>query len=137
MAIMKSPIIGIIEIPVAVGELIDKITILQLKAERVNDACKLANIRRELALLEERRRVLVGDDACLGDLAARLKKVNGRIWELEDTIRECERKKSFEALFVETAREIYRTNDNRALVKREINALFGSVIVEEKSYVRY
>jgi hypothetical protein len=127
----------VIEIPVSLGELIDKISILQIKSERVTDATKLENIFRELELLEGRRRVLIGDDVRIHDLAARLKVVNECIWSLEDTIRECECRNDFEDVFIQTARQIYRTNDARASLKRELNLIFGSHIVEEKSYKPY
>lgn len=126
----------VIEIPVAIGELVDKITILEIKNERIADAEKLKNIRLELAMLNERRNRL-NETRQMTELAAALKEVNGRIWDLEDVIRDCERRHDFGELFVDTARAIYRTNDERASIKRQINAASGSKIVEEKSYKPY
>lgn len=128
---------SLIYVPIAPGELIDKITILEIKSERITDPDKLANIRRELELLREDQRRHIEPDDAMAEFERRLKEVNGRIWDLEDTIRECERTKSFEGRFLDTARAIYRTNDERAAVKREINLYLGSNIVEEKSYAKY
>jgi Family of unknown function (DUF6165) len=126
-----------VEVPVAVAELIDKITILEIKTERFRDATKLANAKAELTLLYERRAATVGTDPALSAIEARLKAVNERIWELEDTIRECERQQDFGPAFVKAARSIYRTNDERAALKREINMTTGSQLIEEKSYAAY
>jgi hypothetical protein len=126
-----------VETPIAVGELIDKITILEIKSERLTDPDKLRNVRSELDLLTARRDAALGVPGSLSALTARLKEVNIRIWELEDAIRDCERRRDFGDSFVRTARAIYRTNDERAGVKREINELTGSGIVEEKSYTKY
>jgi hypothetical protein len=126
-----------IEIPIATGELIDKITILEIKVERVTDAAKTANVRTELALLRERRDAVLPPDQKLDELARRLKAVNERIWDLEDAIRDCERRGDFGTAFVTAARAIYRTNDERASVKREINVVTGSNLIEEKSYAAY
>jgi hypothetical protein len=123
-----------IEVPIATGELIDKITILEIKAARLTDAAKSANVRAELTLLCQRRDAGLPSDPALDVLAARLKAVNERIWDLEDEIRECERRQDFGHAFVTVARSIYRTNDERAAVKREINLATGSKLIEEKSY---
>src|SRR5579863_4111746 len=123
-----------IEVPIAVGELIDKITILEIKAERIRDAAKVANVRAELALLVERRDAVLASDAKLDALAARLKTVNESLWDLEDEIRDCERRADFGPAFVALARRIYTTNDERAAIKREINVASGSTLIEEKSY---
>lgn len=124
-------------VPIAPGELVDKITILALKLERIADAGKRLNVQRELELLRTEQARHVPATAELKELEARLKDINGRIWELEDTIREYERRKDFGAVFLATARDIYRTNDRRAATKREINLLLKSPIVEEKSYTDY
>lgn len=129
----SSPIL----VPIAPGELVDKITILALKLERIPDAGKRLNVQQELELLRTEQARHVPATAELKELEARLKDINGRIWELEDTIRECERSKDFGAVFLATARDIYRTNDRRAATKREINLLLKSPIVEEKSYTDY
>jgi hypothetical protein len=123
-----------IEVPIATAELIDKITILEIKVARFTDPAKTANVRAELALLCQRRDAALPSDPVLDLLAARLKAVNERIWDLEDEIRECERRQDFGPAFVTLARSIYRTNDERAAVKREINVATGSKLIEEKSY---
>jgi hypothetical protein len=125
----------LVEIPA--GELIDKITILEIKAERIADAAKLANIRAELATLAETRDRFMPPSSALSDLSAKLKAVNEKLWVVEDDIRDCERAKDFGAKFVELARAVYVTNDERANLKREINLLMGSRLIEEKSYAPY
>lgn len=127
----------LIHVPIAPGELVDKITILEIKSERLTDAAKLENIRRELALLLEQQRLHIRADDAMVNFQRSLKEVNGRIWDLEDVIRECERQQDFGVTFIKTSRLIYRTNDERAEVKRAINLTLGSKIVEEKSYAKY
>lgn len=124
-------------IPVSWGELLDKITILQIKSERMTDAAKLANVRSELELLEEVRDRQGGDPVGLAELVADLREVNGRLWEIEDAIRDCEREQDFGERFIELARSVYFTNDRRADLKYRINRLMGSQVVEEKSYTPY
>ena len=119
---------------ISVGELIDKITILQIRTERINDAAKLANINYELGVLESVLERDIGDLAQLPKLQRALKAVNERIWVLEDDIRECERLGEFGDKFVTCARAIYRANDERATLKKQLNEAAGSSIVEEKSY---
>ncbi len=126
-----------ITVEVAPGELIDKITILEIKADRIADRAKRANVERELAVLRAARDGAIAPDVRLARLTTALKAVNLKLWDIEDDIRECERSREFGATFVELARAVYRTNDRRALLKREINDHLGSTIVEEKSYVRY
>lgn len=126
-----------VSIPVAPGELIDKITILEIKSERMTDPAKLLNVRHELTILRSEQKQRIAADSKLTELELKLKDVNGRIWDLEDVIRECERRKDFGELFVDTARKIYRTNDERAAIKKDINLHLGSLIVEEKSYAAY
>ena len=126
-----------VEIPVAVGELIDKITILEIKVARFRDATKIANAQAELALLYQRRNASVVAESALSAVEAELKAVNERIWELEDAIRSCERRQDFGATFVAAARSIYRANDERAALKRKINLTTGSQLIEEKSYAAY
>ncbi len=123
-----------IEVPIATGELIDKITILEIKVARISDAAKTANVGVELALLLARRDAALAPDPVLDLLATRLKSVNERIWDLEDEIRDCERRLDFGPAFVNVARSIYRANDQRASLKREINVASGSNLIEEKSY---
>jgi Family of unknown function (DUF6165) len=123
-----------IEVPIATGELIDKITILEIKVARISDAAKTANVGVELALLLARRDAALAPDPVLDLLAMRLKSVNELIWDLEDEIRDCERRLDFGPTFVNVARSIYRANDQRASLKREINVASGSKLIEEKSY---
>lgn len=123
--------------PVSAGELVDKITILRVKAERIGDAAKEANVRKELALLEAlAARELPASDR-LQALTTELQAVNAQLWDVEDGKRDCERRGDFGPAFVELARRVYRENDGRARIKRAINDLVGSDIVEEKSYAAY
>ncbi len=124
-------------IPQSWGEIIDKITILQIKTEKLTDPTKLANVRRELNELVAVREQHFPQHAGLAGLAGKLKKVNESLWWIEDDIRDCERAKDFGPKFIELARAVYVTNDLRGNVKREINELLGSALVEEKSYVAY
>jgi hypothetical protein len=128
---------GSLLIPAAVGELIDKITILEIKSERIADPAKLRNIRAELRLLVGVRDTHVAHGTAMNDLSAQLKKVNEELWDIEDEIRECERRRDFGARFVELARSVYQSNDRRSRLKREINEASGSPIIEEKSYAPY
>jgi hypothetical protein len=123
-----------VEAPIAIGELIDKITILEIKVARFSDPTKTRNAQAELDLLVQRRERAVPQTAALAALAAELRMVNERIWELEDAIRDCERRADFGPDFIAAARRIYSTNDQRAAVKRRINLEFNSAIIEEKSY---
>jgi len=124
-------------VPVSPGELLDKITILRIKAARIVDAAKLSNVKLELALLEATWR----DSGC----AARgltqdehaLQQVNERLWDIEDRIRDKEARQTFDREFIELARAVYVTNDERAAIKKRVNAQLGSRIVEEKSYKQY
>jgi tetratricopeptide (TPR) repeat protein len=123
--------------PVAVGELADKITILEIKAERIADAAKLRNVRGEMDQLRAVWDRLGVRNAALDALTRELKTINECLWVIEDEIRDCERQQDFGPRFVELARAVYRTNDRRAEIKREINLVAGSAIVEEKSYRYY
>jgi len=123
--------------PVSLGELVDKITILTLKAEYISDLEKLANIRHELASLRKAMPEIVKSDLCMPQLTSELLEVNRALWHIEDDIRDCERRKDFGPHFVELARSVYFTNDKRAEIKRRINAATGSALVEEKSYQVY
>ncbi len=127
-----------LKVPVSPGELLDKITILRIKAARIGDAGKLANVRHELALLERTWRE--SPYASGKDVAAQvaaLEAVNGRLWNIEDDIRDKEREHAFDERFIELARSVYIENDERAHLKRAINDLLESAIVEEKSYRKY
>ena len=119
------------------GELLDKISILEIKAERITDKAKLANINHELSVLTKVKGDSIATDAVLDALFVELRAVNAKIWNIEDAIRDKERVKSFDAEFVELARSVYINNDHRADIKRRINTHFDSAIVEEKSYSRY
>jgi len=123
--------------PVSWGELIDKYTILEIKTERIDEAAKVANVRKEMAALAPFRDQARADQAGLAKLEGDLKKVNEGLWEIEDEIRDWERRKDFGARFVELARAVYHENDRRAHLKRQINELLGSELVEEKSYKPY
>jgi hypothetical protein len=123
--------------PVSAGELIDKITILRVKAMRIGDPAKEANVRTELALLEETAARELPQSAALEDLVAQLTEINAALWDIEDGKRDCERRQDFGPDFVALARRVYIDNDRRAAVKRQINTLVGSEIVEEKSYKPY
>jgi hypothetical protein len=125
-----------IEVPVSWGELVDKITILEIKDERIADPAKRANVVRELTLLRERFAAAPPVDG-VARVTADLKSVNESLWAIEDEIRDQERAGTFGERFVELARAVYRTNDRRSDLKREINRLLGSAIVEEKSYQPY
>lgn len=126
-----------IRVPVSPGEVLDKISILEIKSERMTDPAKLANVRRELALLQETWSQAVQEDDVVRDLHAQLIEINGKLWEIEDDIRDKERQKEFDARFVELARSVYFTNDRRSQVKKELNLHLGSQIIEEKSYQDY
>ena len=124
-------------VPISPGELLDKITILRIKAARIIDAPKLANVRLELDLLEKTWR----DSGCAAFEIARderaLQEVNERLWDIEDRIREKEAKQTFDREFIELARAVYISNDERAAIKKRVNVQLGSRLVEEKSYKPY
>jgi len=123
-----------IDIPGAVGELIDKIAILEIKGRRIDDPDKLANVRHELALLTAKLGTAGLDRVALAPLEAELAAVNEKLWDVEDEIRLCEKAGDFGERFVALARAVYRANDRRAAIKREINRRCNSAIVEEKHY---
>ena len=128
---------GGIRVDISPGELIDKITILELKLERIGDPAKLANVRHEYDVLMQVYAQEIVESVALRELTERLKSINAALWEIEDHIREHERAKNFDAAFVALARSVYRTNDERSAVKRAINELLASKIIEEKSYAAY
>lgn len=121
-------------VPVAPGELVDKLTILRLKSERIEAPEKLANVQRELARLEKVATATLPRDARLEALWDDLYEVNVGLWDIEDDIRRCEARGDFGKAFIALARAVYVTNDRRARLKKQINLLLGSDIVEEKSY---
>ena len=126
-----------VHVPVSWGEVIDKITVLEIKSEKLRDAAKLANVRKELGLLVAIRDQEFPNHQDLAKLSAELKAINSALWKIEDDIRDCERDQDFGPKFIELARAVYVTNDERANVKRQINDLLGSDLVEEKSYAPY
>ena len=126
-----------IHVPVSPGEVLDKITILEIKSERMSDPEKVANVRVELKLLEETWAANIRDDEMIRDLHAQLKEINEALWEIEDDIRDKERAKEFDERFIELARAVYFTNDRRSEVKKKLNLHLGSQIIEEKSYQDY
>jgi hypothetical protein len=128
---------SLIQVPVSYGELIDKITILEIKARQISDPAKLANVRNELDLLNATWANDAASQTDIGDERARLLAVNEALWDIEDRIRLKERAQAFDAEFIELARSVYFRNDERAAVKREINLKLGSQLVEEKSYQDY
>ena len=136
---MTIPAMTSLLIPASVGELIDKITILEIKRERITDSAKQQNIQRELlalmAVVEQQQ--LGYPSGSLDNLGRELSAVNQQLWMIEDDISACERQGDFGARFIELARAVYHRNDERAAIKRQINELCGSELVEEKSYAAY
>ena len=128
---------SLVSVPVSYGELIDKLTILEIKAERMRDPAKLANVRDELALLAATWANAVASAADIVAERTELKRINESLWEIEDEIRLKEKAQAYDARFIELARAVYVTNDRRAAVKRTINQKLGSRLVEEKSYQDY
>lgn len=123
-----------IKVEVGEGELIDKITILEVKLARISDPAKLKNVRHEYEVLEATAKAEIPPSVELGALRAELKSINEDLWVIEDDIRICEKRSDFGEEFIRLARAVYFTNDRRAAVKRKINDLLGASIVEEKSY---
>lgn len=137
MTCRKMQMPGSIKADIALGELIDKITILEIKDERIFDTHKRKNVRFELAKLVALLGQSCDANPKIDECRAKLRAVNAEIWDLEDSIRDHERRKDFGASFIDVARRVYKTNDRRAALKREINLIGGSEIVEEKSYAEY
>jgi hypothetical protein len=128
---------GEILAPVSPGELLDKIAILEIKEERIVDEKKRANVRIELEALRRTALECLPGEPDLTSYSIELKRINEAIWEIEDDIRRCEKEKRFDTEFIELARSVYKTNDRRAAVKRLVNQVLSSELVEEKSYVDY
>jgi hypothetical protein len=126
-----------IKVPVSPGELLDKITILRIKSQRMSDAAKVANVRLELRMLEETWNASAYARIDIAADIAALLAVNERLWVIEDDIRDKERAQAFDAEFIRLARAVYVENDERAAIKRRINTTLGSSIIEEKSYRDY
>jgi len=125
--------------PVSLGELVDKITILEIKEEQIKDESKLRNVRHEFQVLTDclGKALVASEVEALGSLRTSLGQINRDLWQIEDDIRECERAQNFGADFIALARSVYFCNDRRAAIKKEINVRFGSDLVEEKSYKEY
>lgn len=129
----------LIEAPISLGELIDKITILEIKVISIDDQAKLKNVTHELSILNRKVESLLDSagQQKLSPLKQRLKDINQELWIIEDDIRDCEYVKDFSDKFIQLARAVYVTNDKRAKVKKDINLAFGSELIEEKSYKEY
>ena len=126
-----------IQVPISPGELLDKITILRIKAARMSDPAKVANVKHDLGMLEKTWKDSGAAAVNLGTAEAELTQVNEKLWVIEDEIRDEERARRFTEKFIELARAVYFTNDERAAIKKRVNLLLGSTIVEEKSYKQY
>jgi peptidoglycan hydrolase CwlO-like protein len=122
------------KIEVSNGEIIDKLTIIEIKLQRIKDKQKLINLQKEFDVLNEAAKSIIGKE---DELYKKLFEINCNLWDIEDTIRELERNKDFGAKFIETARAVYFNNDTRAEVKKQINLKTGSNLIEEKSYEQY
>ena|SRR5680860_836894 len=127
----------VIKVPVSFGEVLDKITILEIKSERIKDEAKLNNVKLELGELNATWSEAVSDPSAIAPLRQQLKAVNEELWVIEDDIRDQEADQNFGARFIELARAVYVTNDKRAALKKDINLALGSRFVEEKSYQDY
>lgn len=126
-----------IPVPISPGELLDKISILEIKGERIGDPHKRANVEREFDLLTGLWHAAALETAEITATRTELKSLNEQLWDIEDEIRDCEREGDFGPRFIELARAVYKTNDQRAAVKRRINEALRSTILEEKSYKEY
>ena len=127
----------LINIPVSVGELVDKITILEIKKIKIKDKNKLLNVNREYKYLKEILRKKIKISLKIKNEILALKKINLKLWNIEDKKRKAERNNKFDSVFIKNARNVYIYNDIRAKIKHNINVLAGSKIIEEKSYSRY
>lgn len=126
-----------IQIDISVGELLDKITILQIKSERISDAAKLENVNKELGILQAQWSSSTYKNNDLDKNTKALKIINEKLWDIEDKIRIKESQQCFDNEFIELARSVYFTNDERAEIKRKLNSQSGSALIEEKSYSDY
>jgi predicted nucleic acid-binding Zn-ribbon protein len=125
----------LVRVPVSIGELLDKISILRIKTDRIADPAKVANVRKELEALDNEIGALDADRDLVEGFLAELEKINGELWVIEDDIRACEARQDFGEEFIRLARAVYRTNDVRAKIKKRANEATGSELTEEKSYV--
>ena len=126
----------LINTPISLGELVDKISILIIKEKNITDETKLDHVKKELDFLQKTLINYVQQEE-INNYLENLININSKLWNIEDDIRECERKKLFDQTFIDLARSVYFTNDERAKVKNDINKTFGSELVEVKSYEEY
>ena len=126
----------LINTPISLGELVDKISILMIKKKNISDSIKLEHVTKELEFLQKTLKKYISEDK-INEFLLKLVNINSKLWDIEDDIRECERKKLFKQTFIDLARSVYFTNDERAKVKNDINKTFGSELVEVKSYEEY
>ena len=126
----------LINTPISLGELVDKISILIIKQRNINNETKLDHVKKELDFLQKTLMNYVQQEE-INNYLENLININSKLWNIEDDIRECERKKLFDQTFIDLARSVYFTNDERAKVKNDINKTFGSELVEVKSYEEY
>ncbi len=126
----------LINTPISLGELVDKISILMIKKKNISDSIKLQHVTKELEFLQKTLKKYISADE-INEFLLKLVNINSKLWDIEDDIRECERKKLFDQTFIDLARSVYFTNDERAKVKNDINKTFGSELVEVKSYEEY
>ena len=126
----------LINTPISLGELVDKISILMIKKKNISDSIKLQHVNKELEFLQKTLKKYISEDE-INDFLQKLVNINSKLWNIEDEIRECERNKLFDQTFIDLARSVYFTNDERAKVKNDINKTFGSELVEVKSYEEY
>ena len=126
----------LINTPISLGELVDKISILMIKKKNISDSIKLQHVKKELEFLQKTLKKYISEEE-INEFLIKLVNINSKLWDIEDDIRECERKKSFDQTFIDLARSVYFTNDERAKVKNDINKTFGSELVEVKSYEEY
>ena len=126
-----------LKVDISVGEFLDKMTILEIKSERIQDSTKLQNVERELDLLRKTWTDSAFGETDIGANLSELKSVNEMLWDIEDQIRVKEAAQSFDDDFIRLARSVYQTNDLRAVIKRELNRVLGSDLIEEKSYPDY
>ena len=126
----------LINTPISLGELVDKISILMIKKKNISDSIKLQHVNKELEFLQKTLKKYISEDE-INEFLLKLVNINSKLWNIEDDIRECERNKLFDQTFINLARSVYFTNDERAKVKNDINKTFGSELVEVKSYEEY
>ena len=126
----------LINTPISLGALVDKISILMIKKKNISDSIKLQHVNKELEFLQKTLKKYISEDK-INEFLLTLVNINSKLWDIEDDIRECERKRLFDQTFIDLARSVYFTNDERAKVKNDINKTFGSELVEVKSYEEY